>query len=248
MFVSLTNVPYTSVFRAHPRLNAEYEESGPRNVSAHVSNLDYWAYKWTWSNDARAVQQDNAALTRIESVTLRFQPDQRIEGADCKDLLEALIIRAPNLRTIRVVEYAVLQAFPNKPGPEIVDSIVGDVPTPLPSIFGPLPLIQRANCRLVTMNLISEPQPPPETKLYGIVQYRAHVYSKDCIARNRLRSRDILYGKLPESYKEWVGKLYKEGKIEMKDPAEKVIGWKEESYGGNNGARCGCECGCKAAL
>ena len=39
VFVSLTNVPYTSVFRAYPRLNAEYEESGPRNVSAHVSNL-----------------------------------------------------------------------------------------------------------------------------------------------------------------------------------------------------------------
>jgi hypothetical protein len=33
-----------------------------------------------------------------------------------------------------------------------------------------------------------------------------------------------LYGKLPEGYKEWVEKLYKEKNIEMKDPAEKVIG------------------------
>ena len=238
IFVSLTNVPYTNVFCAHPRLNVEYHESGPKDISAHVSNLDFRFCGWTWVNDAETVRRDNAALTHITKATIRFQPDRRTEDEDCKTLLNALIEKVPKLHTVRVAECTVLRSLPSEPDLKFLEPVLHDELPKLPTTLAELSLVQRANCWSVTTHLISEPPLPPHEEWYGIVQHRAHVYSDRQNASDLFQPAEVLHGRVPRSYIEWLRKLYKEKavsttKTTKTQKVEKVIGWKEDRCSGS---------------
>lgn len=146
VFVRLENVPYPSIYCVHSRLHDEYHESGPiKSLSALIFNRPRGDDKKFWSENAEVVSKDETTLTLIKSVTLRMSITEMMQETITTELVNALSLKAGELRIVRVNEITPAHVSYNNPLPEHADWSLWDYIHPLPHVLASLPRIQLIN-------------------------------------------------------------------------------------------------------